>query len=134
MRRFLPIFSLLLLAALALGACSDGASAAFTRVDANDFQAEIEADPDGTILDIRTDEEIAVGYIDGAVQIDFYEPTFGDDLDSLDRDAHYFIYCNSGNRSAQAVRDMKDLGFMHVTELDGGIVAWNAAGLPVVTP
>lgn len=134
MRRFFPILSLVLLAALALGACSDGDSAAFTRVDATDFQAEIEANPDATILDIRTDEEIAVGYIEGAVQIDFYEPTFGDDLESLDRDTRYFIYCNSGNRSAQAVRDMKDLGFMQVTELDGGIVAWNAAGLPVVTP
>ncbi len=134
MRRFLPIFSLLLLGALALGACSDGASVAFTRVDAEDFASEIEADPSATLLDLRTDEEIATGYIDGAAQIDFYEPTFSGDLEALDRDAHYLVYCNSGNRSAQTVREMKELGFTQVTELDGGIVAWNAAGLPVVTP
>jgi rhodanese-related sulfurtransferase len=134
MRRFLPLIALLVLGALALGACSDGSAAEFTRVAAEDFQSEIEADPDGTVVDLRTNEEIAVGFIDGAVQLDFYDPSFSSTLESLDRDAHYLVYCNSGNRSAQTVREMKDLGFTNVTELEGGIVAWNAAGLPVVTP
>jgi phage shock protein E len=122
-------------AALLLVACGgDAATVAFTRVDAPTFQAEAQADPDGVIIDLRTDEEIAAGYIEGAVQLDFYEPTFAASLEELDPDVHYLVYCNSGNRSAQAIRMMKDAGFTTVTELDGGIQAWSAAGLPTVTP
>ena len=134
MRRLLPLIALLVLGALALGACADESAAEFTRVDAEDFQTEIEADPSATLVDLRTNEEFAAGYIDGAVQLDFYDPAFSSTLESLDRDAHYLLYCNSGNRSAQTVREMKDLGFTNVTELDGGIVAWNNAGFPIVQP
>jgi rhodanese-related sulfurtransferase len=103
-------------------------------VAATDFAAAIDADAAGVVVDLRTSEEIAVGYIEGASQLDFYDPTFQSTLDGLDRDAHYLVYCNSGNRSAETLRLMKDLGFTRVTELDGGIQAWNAAGLPTVTP
>ncbi len=135
MRSHRLILALLAASALLLVACgADTAAVEFTRVDAPTFQAEAEADPDGVVIDLRTDEEIATGVIEGAVQLDFYEPTFAASLDELDPDVHYLVYCNSGNRSAQAVRMMKDAGFTTVTELDGGIQAWNAAGLPTVSP
>lgn len=135
MRSHRLILALLAAAALVLVACGgDTAAVQFTRVDAPSFQAEAQADPTGVIIDLRTDEEIATGYIEGAVQLDFYEPTFEASLGDLDPEVHYLVYCNSGNRSAQAIRMMKDAGFTTVTELDGGIQAWTAAGLPTVTP
>ncbi len=135
MRPHRLILALLATAALVLVACgADTAAVQFTRVDAPTFQAEAESDPNGVVIDLRTDEELASGYIEGAVQLDFYDPAFASSLEDLDPDVHYLVYCNSGNRSAQAIRMMKDAGFTTVTELDGGIQAWYAAGLPTVTP
>lgn len=86
------------------------------------------------ILDIRTPEEFSEGIIEGAINIDFYEPTFAADLDALDKDVHYVVYCRSGNRSGQAMSTFEDLGFANITEIDGGIVDWYAAGHDVVLP
>lgn len=132
LRFLLPL--LVLVGLVAAGCGADTEASDFTRVDATDFAAEIETDPAGVVVDLRTSEEIAVGYIEGASQLDFYGPAFQSVLDGLDRETHYLVYCNSGNRSAETLRLMKDLGFTQVTELDGGIQAWNAAGLPTVTP
>jgi rhodanese-related sulfurtransferase len=132
LRVLLPL--LVVLGLVAAGCGADTEATDFTRVAAPDFAAAIDADPAGVVVDLRTSEEIAVGFIDGASQLDFYDPAFETVLDGLDRDAHYLVYCNSGNRSAETLRLMKDLGFTRVTELDGGIQAWNAAGLPTVTP
>jgi rhodanese-related sulfurtransferase len=48
----------------------------------------------------------------------------------MDRNVPYFVYCRSGHRSAAAVSVMQQLGFQSIYELDGGISAWQAAGLP----
>jgi len=90
--------------------------------------------PDGlVILDVRTADEFAAGHLDGATMIDFYSPDFADRLAALDRDVPYLLYCHSGNRSGQARQLMSDLGFVDVADIDGGIAAWAANGLPVVT-
>lgn len=81
-----------------------------------------------TIIDVRTQEEFEAGYIAGATLIDISSPGFTDAISTLDRSATYFVYCRSGNRSATATSAMIDLGFTKVYELDGGIVAWSAAG------
>jgi len=86
------------------------------------------------ILDIRTPQEFSEGVIEGAINVDFYEPTFVADLDALDKSAHYVVYCRSGNRSGQAMSTFEDLGFANITEIDGGIVNWYATGHDVVLP
>lgn len=83
------------------------------------------------VIDVRTQEEFDVGYIAGATLIDMSSPGFIDAISSLDRSATYFVYCRSGNRSASATKSMIDIGFTSVYELDGGILAWSAAGNPV---
>ncbi len=86
------------------------------------------------MLDVRTPEEFASGHLAGAVNLDFYAPSFADDLAALDREAPYLLYCRSGNRSGQAREMMRSLGFAEVHEIAGGINAWVEAGLPVVAP
>ena len=80
------------------------------------------------VIDVRTQEEFDAGYIAGATLIDISSPGFTDAISALDRSATYLVYCRSGNRSATATSAMIDLGFTKVYELDGGIVAWSAAG------
>lgn len=86
---------------------------------------------DVIVLDVRTPEEFDEGHLDGAIMIDFYDDDFADQLAGLDRDATYVLYCRSGNRSGQTTSIMRDLGFTDVADVDGGIIAWQDAGLPI---
>jgi rhodanese-related sulfurtransferase len=87
---------------------------------------------DFVLLDIRTPEEYSAGKIEGAVNIDFYDADFSEQLDALDKDVHYVVYCNSGNRSGQSLSVFEDLGFARVENVSTGITGWFAEGYPVV--
>jgi rhodanese-related sulfurtransferase len=123
----------LMLGTVVLAGCSSS-TAELETVSPESAATIIADDSSEVILDIRTPEEFDQGIIEGAVNIDFYETSFADDLDGLDKDAHYVVYCRSGNRSEQAMDTFADLGFTNVTEIDGGIANWYETGLPVVLP
>jgi len=89
------------------------------------------APADLVVLDVRTPEEFAEGHLEGAVLVDFYDADFADQLAALDPDVPYLLYCRSGNRSGETLGVMEQLGFTSVADVDGGIVAWADAGLPV---
>ena len=93
------------------------------------------ADPpaDLVILDVRTPDEFAEGHIEGATMLDFYEPSFAAELAELDPDVPYVVYCRSGNRSGQTLGLMAELGFSSVENVDGGVIAWQDADLPLTT-
>ncbi len=88
--------------------------------------------PDFVIIDVRTPEEFADGHIENASNIDFYSATFREELDNLDKNKTYLIYCRSGGRSGSALDIMAELDFTEVYNILGGIIAWNAEGLPTV--
>ncbi|NBR75761.1 MAG: rhodanese-like domain-containing protein [Actinobacteria bacterium] len=69
------------------------------------------------IIDVRTPEEFAAGYLDGAVLIDFKNPSFDAEIAKLDTTASYIVYCRSGNRSAQAAERMREVGITDITDL-----------------
>ena len=101
-------------------------------VSAADAYAITAAPPaDLVVLDVRTPEEFSEGHLDGAINIDFYEPDFGTNLASLDKDVPYVLYCRSGNRSGTTAQEMRSLGFTEVYEVDGGILSWLDNGLPL---
>ena len=80
---------------------------------------------ESVIIDVRTDDEFSTGYIDGAVNIDFYMGNeFISEIDKLDKSKSYFIYCKSGARSGQTCELMKQKGFKKVYNLEGGILGW----------
>jgi phage shock protein E len=85
----------------------------------------------GQIFDVRTPKEYKSGHIDGAVNMHVYDKDFETRLDSLDKNKTVYIYCKAGGRSAEAVETMKDKGFNHIVELDGGIDEWVEAGKPL---
>ena len=133
--RHARIFLLLLtLGALLGAACSSTDGATIETVDPETAAEVIQTEPDAVVLDIRTAEEYNDGIIEGAINIDFYATDFAEQLDTLDKDTHYVVYCRSDNRSGQAMDTFVDLGFTTVTEIDGGIVNWYQTGLPVVRP
>jgi rhodanese-related sulfurtransferase len=122
-------FVLLLLVA----ACSSGSDTATIELVSPATAAQvIEDDPAGlVVLDIRTPEEFDEVRLSGSVNVDYYASDFADQLDNLDKNDPYVMYCRSGNRSSDAVKTMKDLGFVEVYEIDGGIANWYDSGFPV---
>jgi rhodanese-related sulfurtransferase len=81
------------------------------------------------IIDVRTPQEFAAGHLSGAVNLDVNDPSFDARMAQLDRTGTYFVYCRSGNRSAQAVNRMRDAGF--VDAYDYGSVEEAASTLNV---
>ena len=88
------------------------------------FAALIDTAETGLLLDVRTDTEFAMGHIRGAAQIDFYRNDFREELAKLDPNVPVYVYCRSGNRSGQAAKMMKFMGFKTVYNLEGGMGAW----------
>ncbi len=84
------------------------------------------------LVDVRTDGEFAEGHLNGAVQINYSASNFEAKIKELDRDKPVYVYCRSGNRSGKAARIMKGLGFKEVYNLEGGILAWQRKGKPVI--
>lgn len=86
--------------------------------------------PNFVILDVRTPEEFLGEYIENAVNLDYYSDTFRNDLDKLDKNRTYLIYCKSGRRSENALNIMKEQDFREVYNMLGGIIEWKSKGLP----
>ena len=87
-----------------------------------DFETMYTAMKDGgaRIIDVRTQAEYDAGHYDGATMIDIYSQDFTKQLNMLDKNVPYFIYCRSGARSGQALKVMESLGFKEVYDLAGG--------------
>jgi len=119
----------LIAAAFLLAGCSSTSTAIDLSV--TEFSAKA-AEPGVVTLDVRTPAEFAEGYIEGARLIDFQSGSFEKEIATLDKNATYAVYCRSGNRSGQAVRIMQDAGFTNVFNMNGGVIDWANAGLPLV--
>ena len=78
-----------------------------------------------TILDVRTELEVEEGKIPSAINLDIYDAqNFLSNLEKMDKQQHYFVYCKSGVRSAQACAIMQQMGFEHTYNLEGGFSDW----------
>lgn len=104
---------------LANGYSESAQSCICQRVDAKQFRAGIAAG-NVQILDVRTPEELNEGKIEGAVNINFYDRNFREQVSNLEKDIPVYVYCRSGARSQQAMEIMDELGFTVVYELKGG--------------
>jgi thioredoxin len=104
-----------------------------TNLTAKEFSMKLEQTPSAQIIDVRTPGEVAGGFINNAVNIDYNSSDFTAKTSQLDKNKPTFVYCLSGGRSGAAAAQMRSEGFKIVYELTGGIMKWNAAGLPLVT-
>lgn len=85
------------------------------------------------VLDVRTPEEHAEGYLESSRLLDLRSGEFEAAVPSFDPDANYLIYCKSGNRAGQAAERMNAAGINNVTNLGSLQDAFDATGQPIVT-
>jgi len=119
----------LIASVLLLAGCSSSTGAIDLGV--SEFSTKV-AEAGVITLDVRTPIEFAEGHIQGARLIDFQSGNFENEIAALDKNATYAVYCRSGNRSGQAVKVMQDAGFTSVFNMNGGVIDWANAGLPLV--
>ena len=100
----------------------------FKNIDVSELQCKM-ADGNIRLVDVRTDAEIARGYIQGADKLPLHLLPMR--LRELDSAAPTVFYCQVGGRSAQAAALAAAQGFAEVYNLQGGIVAWTQAGQPL---
>ncbi len=109
-------------------ACSQGN---YVNADVNEF-AELIADTNVVVLDVRTASEFAEGHLERAINIDYHKSDFVEKAQAtLPQDKKIAVYCRSGRRSAGAAGKLGDVGYQLVN-LKGGIIAWKEANMPVI--
>jgi rhodanese-related sulfurtransferase len=87
--------------------------------------------PEGLlVIDVREDAEWAAGHVEGSLHVPLME--LGERGGELPTAEQTLVVCRSGNRSAHATAYLRQLG-VEAVNLAGGLVAWQAAGRPLVT-
>jgi rhodanese-related sulfurtransferase len=84
-----------------------------------------------TIVDVRNSDEFAAGHLRDAKNIPLAD--LSSRIGELDKSKTrtVVVLCQSGVRSDKAVRQLAAAGFEDVVSLEGGLSAWQAAGLPL---
>lgn len=80
---------------------------------------------DYTLIDVRTPEEFDAGHLDNAVNIDWYNSDFVDQLKVVPKEHTLYVYCKVGGRSAKAAALLDSLGYKAI-DLTGGYDAFKA--------
>jgi len=106
------------------------ASAAYKNLSVDEF-AQMAADKQNVILDVRTPGEFSAGHIPGAVNLDVTAADFQEKAATLDKRRTYLVHCAVGGRSVRACEKLNHLDFSSLYNLPGGFKAWVKAGEPV---
>ncbi len=93
--------------------------------------AELAAIDGAVIIDVRQPEEYEAAHVAGSRLVPLGELV--ERMGELPTDGTLYLLCRSGARSAQATAYLEAQGFDAVN-VNGGIIAWHEAGLPIVQP
>ena len=96
----------------------------YEQISQENAKTLMESESDYVILDVRTEEEFAEGYIAGAILIPDY--AIKEKAESIlpDKNQLILVYCRSGRRSKLAANELVALGYTNVKEF-GGIIDWS---------
>jgi rhodanese-related sulfurtransferase len=113
----------------AAGSAASGTAAAgqLRNVTVQDLHAA--AAQGALVLDVREPFEFQAGHVAGSVLVPL--ATVSARVGDFDKDQPVYVFCRSGNRSLAAAQTLLDAGYRDVRNVQGGIIAWQSAGLPV---
>jgi rhodanese-related sulfurtransferase len=90
--------------------------------------AELLEQGEADVIDVRDDEEWDAGHIAGARHVELADLTAA--AEGIDRERTVVFNCRTGDRSGMAADAFREAGY-DAYNMDGGIVAWADAGLPL---
>ena len=100
-----------------------------TSLSPTELRELLDTDSPCQLIDVRPYPDFAIGHIRGAQLMPLDE--IPRRLDEIDRARPVVLVCRTGKRSAQARETLDAAGFDQASELAGGILAWQQAGLPL---
>ena len=126
------ILCMALVAGLLPGIVQANEIISITPGQAYDLIQQEKDNPDFVIIDIRTPTEFKKGHIEDAILINYYSRDFLTEIDSLDRDRTYLMYCETSVRTTSSYRFIKRLDFKTFYMMIPGMAAWRENELPIV--
>ena len=78
---------------------------------------------DAILIDVREVDEWNEGHIDGAEHVALSELSEGN-IPDFSKDKNIIIYCRSGVRSLKAAYILRSKGYLNVSNMTGGYIAW----------
>lgn len=106
-------------------AYSAAQNSCFKNIKNQAFKEKMQADNQVVILDVRSLQEFRSGHIEGAKNIDIQQPNFKSQIQQLDKNKTYLVYCRSGVRSLKAASILCKEGFSKVYNLQHGYMGWS---------
>ena len=113
-----------------LFSCHNSSDISFKNFDIVNL-AESSYGDEFIVLDVRTSQERANGFLANSTHIDFYDEAFLDKLNLLDKKKPIYVYCMVGGRSSKAANKIVKSGFNEVYNLNGGFLKWSNNNLPI---
>jgi phage shock protein E len=105
-------------------------SAIIISIDSRDAKVLLDEKEDMILLDVRTAEEYSQGHLAGAQNIDYNDSNFTKQIQQLDPNKKYMVYCAVGGRSGKALKIMEEMGFMEVYNVSEGFKELREQGIP----
>jgi rhodanese-related sulfurtransferase len=106
-------------------------ASAIPAIDVSETASRLESGgPDGPILvDVREDDELRAARVAGAVHLPM--SSFANRYAELPQNRPLLVMCATGGRSSAATAFLLRNGWTDVVNVEGGITAWQRAGMPV---
>ena len=125
------MFRFLFILLLLLNGCSNSDQQSVKYISSSEF---IELSIDFELIDVRTKSEYESGFIENALNNDFFSDTFESDVLSLNKNSKIILYCRTNNRSTKTANLLKKNGFKDISVIEGGITDWIKNGNDIVYP
>jgi rhodanese-related sulfurtransferase len=119
-----------LLALFLMVACTSPSTSQVQQISNQDLVKLME-NKDLQLIDVRTPEEVADGFIKGAINIDFRGADFESKIGAMDRNKPIAVYCGAGIRSGGASELLLELGFQDIYDLSEGFSQWKEDSQPI---
>ena len=102
------------------------------EMDVQELKTKLESGEKFYFIDCRELEEWQDGHIEGAAFLPLSE--FQERFESVltEKNAKIVMQCRSGKRSMNACMFLLSKGYSDLNNLEGGILAWNEAGFPII--
>jgi len=107
------------------------AKAQIKAITSVDLKKAMDAGDKIMLIDIRTEAEFLAGHLDKSIWIPRGKLEFEILKKTVDPNVKIVLYCRTGSRSCIATKDLQNMGYKNVLDLDGGFAGWTDEGFTI---